>query len=192
VFVANHLSEAPARPKREGEVRERMLDASEFDSLDLSHVSTRVVLPSLGWTHWQLPAPSGAVSVRWAWERLQLGVLCIANPLAIEVDATLMSPQGMQLSRSAAAVIASRAIAKAPWQAAVQRCIEEGAVLTDREGQCLRAIAEGLSAKEAGLLMGVSAQTVSNCLSSAYRKLGIQNRGAAMREAVRLAIVPLA
>jgi DNA-binding CsgD family transcriptional regulator len=191
VLVADHLSEAPARLKRGGVSGDRMIDASELASLELSHVSTRVVLPTVGWTHWEVHASSGPVSIRWPWEMLQRGVLCISNPMSIEVGASLTSSEGVPLGASLTAMLGSRAVARTSWHAVVLQCIDQGAALTDREAQCFRAVVSGLTTKEAGQRMGVSPQTVSNCLSSAYKKLGIRNRGAAMREALRLAIIPL-
>lgn len=53
--------------------------------------------------------------------------------------------------------------------------------LSDREAQFLREAARGLQDKEIAARFGLHPKTVSNTLSSAYRKLNVSNR----REAVR-------
>lgn len=191
VFDTNHVSEAQARLKRRGAGDECLMDAGEFVSLRLSHVSTCVVLPTAGWTLWEGYSDTAAVSVWWAWDRLQPGLVCLANPLGIEISATLTDASGLPLSKHGTVGAAGRLVAQTPWQDVVLDCMaEQRSSLTGREGECLRAAAAGMTAREAGTLLGVSAQTVSNCLSSAYQKLGVQTRGAAVREALRLAIVP--
>jgi DNA-binding NarL/FixJ family response regulator len=55
--------------------------------------------------------------------------------------------------------------------------------LTAREGQVLRLAAEGLTDAEIGGRLHLSKRTVGHYLGSAYRKLGVSNRTAAIRQA---------
>lgn len=60
--------------------------------------------------------------------------------------------------------------------------------LTAAEVEAIRAIASGRSDKEAGLALGLTANTVRNQLASARRKLGLGNRTQLALFAVRAGI----
>ncbi len=57
--------------------------------------------------------------------------------------------------------------------------------LSEREGQVLMLIAEGLSAPEIGKRISISTTTVKSHLSSLYEKLGVSDRAAAVAEGMR-------
>ena len=58
-------------------------------------------------------------------------------------------------------------------------------LMTEREGQTLRLIAEGLSAPAIGATLHVSTATVKTHLQHIYEKLGVSERAAAVAEAMR-------
>jgi NarL family two-component system response regulator YdfI len=53
--------------------------------------------------------------------------------------------------------------------------------LTEREGQVLQCIAQGLANKQIAVALGISEHTVKFHLSSIYSKLGATNRTEAVR-----------
>jgi two-component system nitrate/nitrite response regulator NarL len=59
------------------------------------------------------------------------------------------------------------------------------ALLTTRETEILRLIADGQSAPEIAAALGVSGATVKTHLQHAYEKLGVSERAAAVAEAMR-------
>lgn len=62
---------------------------------------------------------------------------------------------------------------------------EERTPLTPREGDVLKLTAEGLSAPEIGFQLHISAATVKTHMQSAYEKLGVSDRAAAVAAAMR-------
>jgi len=58
-------------------------------------------------------------------------------------------------------------------------------LMTEREGQTLRLIAEGLSAPAIGATLHLSTSTVKTHLQHIYEKLGVSERAAAVAEAMR-------
>jgi DNA-binding NarL/FixJ family response regulator len=64
--------------------------------------------------------------------------------------------------------------------------------LTDRERQVLTVAAEGLTAREIAVRLGVRERTVTTHLARIYGKLGVGNRLAAVRVATRAGLVPAA
>jgi DNA-binding CsgD family transcriptional regulator len=62
-------------------------------------------------------------------------------------------------------------------------------VLTGRELEVLRLLAQDCSYFEAGVRLGVSANTVSSHIKSAYRKLEVHSAAAAVMQAVRLRLI---
>jgi two-component system nitrate/nitrite response regulator NarL len=62
---------------------------------------------------------------------------------------------------------------------------DEGPRLTEREQQVLSGIAEGLSAREIGQRLHLSAATVKTHTSTLYEKLGVSERAAAVAEGMR-------
>ena len=63
--------------------------------------------------------------------------------------------------------------------------------LTDREGEVLRLLAQGLTNKEIALALQISEHTVKFHVSSIYSKLGVSNRTEAVRKGARRGWVPL-
>jgi DNA-binding NarL/FixJ family response regulator len=63
--------------------------------------------------------------------------------------------------------------------------------LTDRERQVLTVAAEGLTAREIAVRLGVRERTVTTHLARIYGKLGVGNRLAAVRVATRAGLVPM-
>lgn len=61
----------------------------------------------------------------------------------------------------------------------------ERPALTAREQEVLRLTAEGLSAPEIGFRLHIAAATVKTHMGSAYEKLGVSDRAAAVAEAMR-------
>ncbi len=64
-------------------------------------------------------------------------------------------------------------------------------LLTPREQQVLRLVAEGLTSKEIAKQLNIKAKTVENHRSHLMEKLGLRNRVELVRYAVRLGIVEL-
>jgi NarL family two-component system response regulator YdfI len=60
-----------------------------------------------------------------------------------------------------------------------------GIVLTDREGEVLRAVAEGQTSKAIAVHLGITERTVKAHLTSIYNKLGVDSRAAAIAEAAK-------
>ncbi len=67
----------------------------------------------------------------------------------------------------------------------------EGAPLTERELEVLRAIAEGLGNKQVAARLGISASTVKSHLEAIYAKLGAHTRSEAVSRGLRAGLVPL-
>lgn len=103
----------------------------------------------------------------------------------------LKGVSGEQLCDAIAAVARGETVLAPDIQAGVaagirKRAATEGAPkLTDREQQVLAGIAEGLSAREIGDRLHVSAATVKTHTSTLYEKLGVSERGAAVAEGMR-------
>lgn len=71
-----------------------------------------------------------------------------------------------------------------------ERAHSDGApVLTDREHQVLRLVAEGLTAPQIGERIKLSPATVKTHLSTLYEKLGVSDRAAAVAEGMRRGLV---
>ena len=64
-------------------------------------------------------------------------------------------------------------------------------LLTDREEQVLKLIADGLTNKEISCSLSISESTVENHIHHIYAKLGISNRAQAVAHAFQLKIVVL-
>lgn len=62
-------------------------------------------------------------------------------------------------------------------------------LLTPRELEVVRLLAEGLSARQIGRRLALSERTVNTHVANVYRKLGVSNRVEAVREAIRMRIV---
>jgi DNA-binding NarL/FixJ family response regulator len=99
-------------------------------------------------------------------EELAAGVIAVHEGLLVGSPALL----GPALSRT--------------WEAAGG--VEDGSIepLTEREGQVLQLLAQGLANKQIAISLGISEHTVKFHVSSLYTKLGATNR----TEAVRLGI----
>lgn len=64
-------------------------------------------------------------------------------------------------------------------------------VLTPRETQVLKLIAEGLQIKEVALVMKVAPKTASGFRANAYRKTGIKNIAGAVHYAISRRLIKL-
>jgi predicted ATPase/DNA-binding CsgD family transcriptional regulator len=88
----------------------------------------------------------------------------------------------------------AEAIALDQTALAVKRVAEETADdrsgLTPREKDVLRLVVEGLSDKEIGAALGISAQTVAKHVGNVLRKLGVPSRTAAATLATRRGLIP--
>jgi DNA-binding NarL/FixJ family response regulator len=71
----------------------------------------------------------------------------------------------------------------------IERGIDLDARLTARERQVLAVAAEGLTARQIGVRLGVQERTVTTHLARIYGKLGVGNRLAAVRVAARSGLV---
>jgi DNA-binding NarL/FixJ family response regulator len=63
--------------------------------------------------------------------------------------------------------------------------------LTDREGEVLQLLAQGMANKQIALRLNVSEHTVKFHVSSIYAKLGVTNRTEAVRRGARLGLIVL-
>jgi len=61
--------------------------------------------------------------------------------------------------------------------------------LSDRERECLYWVAEGKTAGEVAMILGVTANTVNSYLSHAIRKVGASNRAMAIATAIRAGLI---
>jgi LuxR family maltose regulon positive regulatory protein len=66
------------------------------------------------------------------------------------------------------------------------------AVLTDRETDVITLVAQGCTNQQTGTQLGLSRRTVEAHLATIYRKIGVNNRGAAARYAVEHGLAPRA
>lgn len=64
--------------------------------------------------------------------------------------------------------------------------------LTQRETETLRLISRGLPTKEMAMQMAISPASVDTHLRNLYRKLGVNNRGAAINAGLRLGLLVMA
>jgi DNA-binding NarL/FixJ family response regulator len=62
-------------------------------------------------------------------------------------------------------------------------------LLSERERQVLRLLAEGLSAKQIAYELGITQSTVSQHVSRIYEKLDVHNAVAAVRVAIRTGFI---
>jgi two-component system nitrate/nitrite response regulator NarL len=62
-------------------------------------------------------------------------------------------------------------------------------LLSEREAQVLRLIAEGLSGPEIGARLYISSSTVKTHVKSVLEKLGVNDRAAAVAEAMRRGLI---
>lgn len=67
--------------------------------------------------------------------------------------------------------------------------VSTGTPLTQRELEVLRLVCDGLSQRRIAEQMGLSAATTRTHTRNAYRKLGVSNKGEAIREAIRRGMV---
>jgi DNA-binding NarL/FixJ family response regulator len=68
---------------------------------------------------------------------------------------------------------------------------EEAEELTEREGEVLQLLAQGLANKQIALSLEISEHTVKFHVSSIYAKLGVTNRTEAVRRGARLGLIIL-
>ena len=61
--------------------------------------------------------------------------------------------------------------------------------LSDRERECLYWVAEGKTAGEVAMILGVKANTVNSYLNHAIRKIGASNRAMAIATAIRAGVI---
>ena len=76
-------------------------------------------------------------------------------------------------------------------QAALDTTVEEGTLLTPRELEVLRLVAQGIGNKEIAAELGISRNTVKYHLASVLTKLGVHTRTEAVSLALRTGLVPL-
>ncbi|WP_187968098.1 helix-turn-helix transcriptional regulator [Aquibium microcysteis] len=62
-------------------------------------------------------------------------------------------------------------------------------ILSDRERECLYWVAEGKTAGEVAMILGVTANTVNSYLGQAIRKVGASNRAMAIATAIRAGLI---
>ena len=70
-----------------------------------------------------------------------------------------------------------------------RREVDDRPVLTAREREIVRLVADGLSAPEVGERLHLSPSTVKTHLQSLYQKLGVSDRAAAVATAMRLGLL---
>jgi DNA-binding NarL/FixJ family response regulator len=68
---------------------------------------------------------------------------------------------------------------------------EDAEELTEREGEVLQLLAQGLANKQIALSLEISEHTVKFHVSSIYAKLGVTNRTEAVRRGARLGLIVL-
>jgi DNA-binding NarL/FixJ family response regulator len=105
----------------------------------------------------------------------------------------LKDTQGDELCRAIKAAAAGQ-VQLAPQAAArlmrEVRAPESPEVLTDRETEVLRLLAQGKANKEIAGALGIGEQTVKTHVSSILAKLGVQSRTQAALHAARIGLVP--
>jgi two-component system nitrate/nitrite response regulator NarL len=92
------------------------------------------------------------------------------------------------------AVAEGRAVLAPEAQTALAQSLRMGfgerrPIITEREREVLRLAAEGLSSSRIGAELHLSGATVKTHLSSAYEKLGVSDRAAAVAAAIRLGLL---
>lgn len=85
--------------------------------------------------------------------------------------------------------VAAEAVARAMWKEAEAPAIAKPSLLTERERQVLRGLAEGLGYKEIASQMHVSVRTAETYRARLVRKLGCSTRAELVRYAIRHGLV---
>lgn len=111
----------------------------------------------------------------------------IREAMAIEVEGYLLKHEGVEAIAAAVQSVARGLKAFSPQiltraQALALQCVEG---LTDREREILTLVAEGLTNRAIAQRLGISTRTVEYHLGQIFQRLGVNNRAAAVREAIR-------
>jgi DNA-binding NarL/FixJ family response regulator len=99
-------------------------------------------------------------------------------------------PELVRAVRSAAAGETVIAPATLERVMAADRTVAPAGLLTDRELEVLRLVADGLDSCDVAAQLGLSLYTVRNHLQSCIRKLGVHSKTQAVSAAIRRGIIP--
>ncbi|RST85868.1 LuxR family transcriptional regulator [Aquibium carbonis] len=126
------------------------------------------------WLHRLGHAEVHVLPVRDAWRRCHL---FLSSPLAGSIDQA-----ALPLARLACCYLLSRAPKGLFDDISAD-------TLSERERECLHWVAEGKTAGEVAMILGVTANTVNSYLNHAIRKVGASNRAMAIASAIRAGMI---
>jgi two-component system nitrate/nitrite response regulator NarL len=163
----------------------------------------RAVRPAVALLDQQLPGLAGVEVVRAiAAEQIQTRVVMVSGNhsssvvyevIKLGVSGFLTKAANLTEICDAVAAVARGETVLAPEAQAILvrelRELEERPVLTKRETAVLKLIAEGLSGPEIGERLFISPSTVKTHVKSINEKLGVNDRAAAVAEAIRRGVI---
>jgi len=111
----------------------------------------------------------------------------IREAMAIGVEGYLLKQEGVEAIAAAVQSVARGLRAFSPEILTRARALALQSIegLTDREREILALVAEGLTNRTIAQRLGISTRTVEYHLGQIFQRLGVNNRAAAVREAIR-------
>ena len=97
--------------------------------LQLRHVGTHVthngdeISPLAGQTIWASQAADGEAGLAWDWVQLPLGILALADPMAVVSNLRIIGPEGEVLTAYEAVKHLNALVNALPWQDEVERAL---------------------------------------------------------------------
>lgn len=97
--------------------------------LQLRHVGTHVthngdeISPLAGQTIWASQAAEGEAGLAWDWVQLPLGILALADPMAVVSNLRIIGPEGEVLTAYEAVKHLNALVNTLPWQDEVERAL---------------------------------------------------------------------
>ncbi|HXF69206.1 MAG TPA: response regulator transcription factor [Thermoflexus sp.] len=109
----------------------------------------------------------------------------IQEAMAVGVEGYLLKQEGMEAIAAAVQSVARGLTSFSPQIRAKAQALAFLKGLTEREREILKLVAEGLTDRAIAHRLGISPRTVGYHLNQIFQRLGVNNRAAAVREAIR-------
>ncbi|WP_376793286.1 response regulator [Thermoflexus sp.] len=109
----------------------------------------------------------------------------IQEAMAVGVEGYLLKQEGMEAIAAAVQSVARGLTSFSPQIRAKAQALALLKGLTEREREILKLVAEGLTDRAIAHRLGISPRTVGYHLGQIFQRLGVNNRAAAVREAIR-------